>query len=149
MLRLSCMTGESTAKQVESTIGSTDYLQKSQIMWVCVCVHVPGSQSSCERSRVWWVGRFHPVTRSSPRRGDAPVESLWFPGSKPALLPRPPKSEDWTNAEQTPQNKRKRFVTRHKHKSISCFEDVSSLIWSSYRTSYVVCYIVLLCFKQL
>lgn len=76
-----------------------------------ICVYafvIPGSLSSCERIQVWWVGRFPPATRSSRRRGDAPEESLWFPGSKPASPLRPPKSEDWRTAAQTPQESKTR-----------------------------------------
>lgn len=62
---------------------------------------IPDWQSSCGKIQASWVGRFHLARRSSPRKGDAPEESLWFPGSKPASLPRPPKSEDWRNAAQT------------------------------------------------
>lgn len=135
-------------------------------MRACVRVGIPGSQSSCGRSQVWWVGRFHPASRSSQHRGDAPEESLWFPGSKPAQLPRPPKSEDWTNAAQTPQSKnnclhvmlsKKRINTLfwswfiHEFASVSvhtCFIPLFSSVICLYCLYIILCFYFVINYKM-
>lgn len=134
-------------------------VERSEVIWrgTRVCIQVPGSQSSCGRSQVWWVGRFHPASRSSPRRGGAPEESLWFPESKPAWLPHPPKSEGWMNAAQTrkKQNKQKHCwdtLFTHKQKDSWAMTPnskyVTPLLGCSNLHLLWVCVLLVVFFKQ-